>query len=35
MRDNPKMPTPESLEGEGDLAERQWAPAMPQPTRSV
>jgi thioredoxin reductase (NADPH) len=35
MRDNPKVPTPEALEGTGDLAEQQWAPAMPQPTRSV
>jgi thioredoxin reductase (NADPH) len=35
MRDNPRVPTPDSLEGTGDLAEQQWAPAMPQPTRSV
>jgi thioredoxin reductase (NADPH) len=27
LRDNPLVPTPPSLEGEGDLAERQWAPA--------
>ena len=35
LRDNPAVPTPEALEGTGDLAEQQWAPAMPQPTRSV
>jgi thioredoxin reductase (NADPH) len=35
LRDNPAVPTPESLEGTGDLAEAQWAPAMPQPTRSA
>jgi thioredoxin reductase (NADPH) len=35
LRDNPKVPTPEALEGTGDLAEQQWAPAMPQPTRSA
>jgi thioredoxin reductase (NADPH) len=35
MRDNPRVPTPDALEGTGDLAEQQWAPAMPQPTRSV
>jgi thioredoxin reductase (NADPH) len=35
LRDNPLVPTPEALEGTGDLAEQQWAPAMPQPTRSV
>src|SRR5215218_263980 len=35
LRDNPKVPTPEALEGTGDLAEQQWAPAIPQPTRSV
>ena len=35
LRDNPKVRTPEPLEGTGDLAEQQWAPAMPQPTRSV
>jgi thioredoxin reductase (NADPH) len=35
LRDNPFVPTPESLEGTGDLAEAQWAPAMPQPTRSA
>src|SRR5215217_5516472 len=34
LRDNPKVPTPAALEGSGDLAEQQWAPAMPQPTRS-
>jgi thioredoxin reductase (NADPH) len=34
LRDNPKVPTPEALEGTGDLAEQQWAPAA-QPTRSV
>jgi thioredoxin reductase (NADPH) len=27
LRDNPAVPTPESLEGTGDLAEAQWAPA--------
>jgi thioredoxin reductase (NADPH) len=35
LRDNPLVPTPEALEGTGDLAEQQWAPAMPQPTRSA
>jgi thioredoxin reductase (NADPH) len=35
LRDNPKVPTPAVLEGSGDLAEQQWAPAMPQPTRSA
>jgi thioredoxin reductase (NADPH) len=36
LRDNPLVPTPESLEGTGDLAEQQWAPAVPaQPTRSA
>ena len=35
LRDNPAVPTPKALEGTGDLAEQQWAPAMPQPTRSV
>jgi thioredoxin reductase (NADPH) len=35
LRDNPKVPTPGALEGTGDLAEQQWAPAMPQPTRSA
>jgi thioredoxin reductase (NADPH) len=35
LRDNPLVPTPESLEGTGDLAEAQWAPALPQPTRSA
>jgi thioredoxin reductase (NADPH) len=30
LRDNPAVPTPESLEGEGDLAEAQWAPARSQ-----
>ena len=29
LRDNPHVPTPPSLEGTGDLAERQWAPAVP------
>jgi thioredoxin reductase (NADPH) len=33
LRDNPKVPTPSALEGSGDLAEEQWAPA--QPTRSA
>ena len=27
LRDNPNVPTPASLEGTGDLAEQQWAPA--------
>jgi thioredoxin reductase (NADPH) len=27
LRDNPLVPTPASLEGNGDLAEEQWAPA--------
>jgi thioredoxin reductase (NADPH) len=35
LRDSPFVPTPESLEGTGDLAEQQWAPSMPQPTRSA
>jgi len=36
LRDNPKVPTPPALEGTGDLAEAQWAPAaVPQPTRSA
>jgi thioredoxin reductase (NADPH) len=35
LRDNPLVPTPASLEGAGDLAEQQWAPALPQPTRSA
>ena len=26
LRDNPSVPTPEALEGTGDLAEQQWAP---------
>jgi thioredoxin reductase (NADPH) len=34
LRDNPAVPTPEALEGTGDLAEQQWAPVA-QPTRSV
>jgi thioredoxin reductase (NADPH) len=29
LRDNPAVPTPESLEGTGDLAEQQWAPGVP------
>ena len=29
LRDNPAVPTPASLEGDGDLAEAQWAPARP------
>jgi thioredoxin reductase (NADPH) len=28
LRDNPHVPTPASLEGTGDLAEAQWAPAV-------
>jgi thioredoxin reductase (NADPH) len=27
LRDNPNVPTPAALEGDGDLAEAQWAPA--------
>jgi thioredoxin reductase (NADPH) len=27
LRDNPSVPTPAALEGTGDLAEQQWAPA--------
>ena len=27
LRDNPAVPTPAALEGTGDLAEQQWAPA--------
>jgi thioredoxin reductase (NADPH) len=34
LRDNPSVPTPEALEGTGDLAEEQWAPVA-QPTRSA
>jgi thioredoxin reductase (NADPH) len=30
LRDNPDVPTPPSLEGSGDLAETQWAPARSQ-----
>ncbi len=30
LRDNPAVPTPEALEGSGDLAEAQWAPATSQ-----
>jgi thioredoxin reductase (NADPH) len=30
LRDNPAVPTPDSLAGEGDLAEAQWAPAVPR-----
>jgi thioredoxin reductase (NADPH) len=30
LRDTPSIPTPPSLEGEGDLAEAQWAPGLPQ-----
>jgi thioredoxin reductase (NADPH) len=30
LRDNPAVPTPASLEGDGDLAEAQWAPAARQ-----
>ncbi len=29
LRDNPHVPTPASLEGDGDLAEAHWAPARP------
>jgi len=36
LRDNPRVPTPEALEGTADLAEEQWAPAaVSQPTRSA
>ncbi|MEJ7891786.1 MAG: thioredoxin-disulfide reductase [Solirubrobacteraceae bacterium] len=28
LRDNPQVPTPEALEGVGDIAEAQWAPAQ-------
>jgi thioredoxin reductase (NADPH) len=34
LRDNPSVPTPEALQGTGDLAEGQWAPVA-QPTRSA
>ena len=34
LRDNPAVPTPDALEGTGDLAEEQWAPVA-QPTRSA
>jgi thioredoxin reductase (NADPH) len=34
LRDNPSVPTPEALQGTGDLAEEQWAPVA-QPTRSA
>jgi thioredoxin reductase (NADPH) len=30
LRDTPSIPTPASLEGDGDLAEAQWAPATGQ-----
>ena len=33
LRDNPAVPTPAALEGTGDLAEAQWAPASAQPDR--
>jgi thioredoxin reductase (NADPH) len=33
LRDNPAVPTPEALEGSGDLAEEQWAPVA-EPTRA-
>ena len=36
LRDNPQVPTPAALEGTGDLAEEQWAPAsVAQPTPSA
>jgi thioredoxin reductase (NADPH) len=35
LRDNPAVPTPDALEGTGDLAEQQWAPVGAQPTRSA
>ena len=31
LRDSPDVPTPASLEGDGDLAEAQWAPAAVEP----
>jgi thioredoxin reductase (NADPH) len=31
LRDNPLVPTPEALEGTGDLAEAQWAKPAPAP----
>jgi thioredoxin reductase (NADPH) len=34
LRDNPLVPTPDALEGTGDLAEQQYAPVA-QPTRSA
>ncbi|MDX6655682.1 MAG: thioredoxin reductase [Solirubrobacteraceae bacterium] len=30
LRDTPSIPTPASLEGQGDLAEAHWAPGLPQ-----
>jgi len=33
LRDNPAVPTPDALAGEGDLAEAQWAPAAPSVPR--
>jgi thioredoxin reductase (NADPH) len=30
LRDTPSIPTPPSLDGDGDLAEAQWAPGIPQ-----
>ncbi len=37
LRDNPQVPTPAALEGTGDLAEAQWAPAAAtaEPSRSA
>ena len=35
LRDNPAVPTPEALEGAGDLAEAQWAPASELPDRAA
>src|SRR5918996_545581 len=35
LRDNPFVPTPEALAGTGDLAKAQWAPGLPQTTRSA
>jgi thioredoxin reductase (NADPH) len=32
LRDTPQVPTPDALEGSGDLAEAQWAPAAEPPS---
>jgi thioredoxin reductase (NADPH) len=31
LRDTPSVPTPEALEGTGDLAEAAWAPSAAAP----